>query len=96
MFYKVLWNGRTFQRWLTKRDAYAMAERYQGSHGGYHGGSGMLKIKDLRDHFEVKEDTEANKEFNDRYKVAKAGDPQRVVYEQRVDSLKDADPEMRS
>ena len=94
MFYAVLWNGRPFKRWLTKAEAYGTAERYQGSHGGYHGGSGMLKHKDLRDHFEVVEDKEANKEFNERYKTYKAGDPQTVHFEQRVDSLRDADPDM--
>lgn len=94
MYWMVLWNGRPFKRWLTKADAYATAERYQGSHGGYHGGSGMLKIKDRRDHFEVKPDIEANAEFNDRYKTYKAGNRQTVQFEQRVDSLRDADPEM--
>ena len=54
----------------------------------------MLKIKDRRDHFEVKEDVGANKEFNERYKTYKAGDAQTVHFEQRVDSLRDADPDM--
>ena len=94
-FYQVLWNGQPFKRWLTKAEAFAIAERYQGSHGGYHGGSGMLKIKERRDQFEVKEDKEANDELNVRYKTYKAGDHQTVQFEQRVDSMSDADPDMQ-
>jgi hypothetical protein len=95
MYYMVKLNGVPLKRWLDKDEAEATAERWQGSHGGYHGGSGLLKIKDRRDHVEVCEDKAANKEFDERYKVAKAGDRQRLVYEQRVESLSDADPGMR-
>lgn len=94
-FYQVLLNGVPLKRWLDKAEAEATAERWQGSHGGYHGGSGLLKIKDRRDHVEVCEDLAANKEFEARYKTAKAGDLQRVVYEQRVESTRDADPAMQ-
>ncbi len=94
-YYKVLLNGHAIRRWLDKDEAYAVAERWQGSHGGYRGGSGLLKIKDRGDHLEVVEDREANREFNERYKTAKAGDLQTVHYEQRVESMSDADPAMR-
>lgn len=94
-YYMVTLNGVPLKRWLDRHEAEAMAERWQGSHGGYSGGSGLLKIKDKRDHVEVKEDVQANREFNERYKVAKAGDRQVIHFEQRVESLSDADPEMR-
>ncbi len=85
MFFLVTLNGTILQRWLTKADAYAMAERWQGQHGGYHGGSGLTKIKDRRDYLEVKPDHEANKEFNARYQAAKNGERQVVQYEQRIE-----------
>jgi len=94
-YYMVTLNGHPLKRWLEKPEADAMAERWQGSHGGYRGGSGLLRIKDRGDHVEVKEDREANKEFNERYKVAKAGDLQKVHYEQRVESVSEADSAMR-
>lgn len=94
-YYQVTVNGVPVRRWMDRQEADAMAERWQGQHGGYRGGSGLLKIKDKGDHVEVKEDRGANKEFDERYKVAKAGDRQVVHYEQRVESLDDADPSMR-
>jgi len=94
-YYQVTLNGVPLKRWLDKAEAEAMAERWQGSHGGYRGGSGLLKIADKGDHVEVKEDRGANQEFDERYKVAKAGERQVVNYEQRVESLADADPSMR-
>lgn len=72
-----------------------MAERWQGSHCSYGGASGLLKIKDRGDHVEVKVDHAANKEFNERYRVAKAGERQTIHYEQRVESVDDADASMR-
>ena len=96
MWYKVTLNGVPLRRWMTRPEADAFAERWQGSHGGYRGGSGLLKIKDRGDHVEVREDVEANKEFNERYKVAKAGERQTVQFQQRVEELVHADPEMRS
>jgi hypothetical protein len=88
-------NGIPFKRWLDRPEAEAVAERWQGSHGGFKGGYGLLKIKDRGDHVEVKEDRKANDEFNERYKVARAGERQVVQYEQRVENMSDADPEMR-
>jgi hypothetical protein len=93
-YYMVTLNGVPLRKWMDKGEAEAMAERWQGSHGGYRGGSGLLKIADRGDHVEVKEDRQANREFDDRYKVAKAGERQTVNYEQRVESMDDADPEM--
>jgi hypothetical protein len=94
-YYMVTLNGVPIRRWLDRHEADAVAERWQGSHGGYSGGSGLLKIKDRGDHLEVKEDAQANREFNERYKVAKAGERQVIQYEQRVESVSDADPSMR-
>lgn len=94
-YYMVTLNGIPWKRWLDRQEADAIAERNQGSHGGYRGGSGFLKIKDRGDYVEVKEDHAANKEFEERIKVAKAGEMQKVVYEQRVESMSDADPSMR-
>lgn len=95
MYYMVTLNGHPLKRWLDKDEAEAMAERWQGSHGGYKGGYGLLKIKDRGDHVEVKVDREANREFDERMKVAKAGERQVINYEQRVESLSDADPIMK-
>ena len=95
-FYMVTVNGIPLRRWMTRQEADAMAARWQGSHGGYRGGSGLLKIKDRGDWVEVKEDREANKEANERYKVAKAGDRQVLHFQQTVDPRSDADPEMVS
>lgn len=83
--YMVTWNGRPFKRWMTKRDAEAMAQRWQGQHSGREGGQGMLKHKDRGDYFEVKPDTEAGKEMNERYKSFKAGDPQKIVMQERIE-----------
>ena len=82
MYYMVTLNGHPLKRWMNKSEATAMAERWQGSHSG---GSGLLKIKDRGDWVEVKVDHEANKEFEERYKTYKAGDPQTVVTQERVE-----------
>lgn len=94
-YWMVTWNGVPLKRWLDRQEADAMAERWQGSHGGYRGGSGLLKHKDKRDHVEVKPDHAANKEYEERYKTAKSGDLQKLNYEQRVENSSDADPAMR-
>lgn len=83
--YMVTVNGVPLRRWMTKRDAEAMAERWQGQHGGYSGGQGLLKHKDRGDWVEVKRDTKAEEEFAERYKTFKAGDPQTIVMNERVD-----------
>ena len=91
MLWKVTSNGHPLKRWLTREEADVFAERWQGSHSG---NRGLLKHKDRGDWVEVKPDVDANKEFDERYKVAKAGDRQRVIYEQYVQNLDDADPAM--
>jgi hypothetical protein len=70
---------------MTRRDAEAMADRWQGRHGGYRGGQGLLKHKDRGDWVEVKRDRDAEREFDERLKVAKAGKPQTITYIERID-----------
>ena len=81
-YYMVTLNGYALKRWMTKAEAEAMAERWQGSHSG---GKGLLKTKDRGDWVEVKVDTEANKEFEARYKTFKAGDPQTIIMQERIE-----------
>ena len=80
--FRVTLNGHTVQRGMNKVDADAMAERWQGSHSG---NSGLLRIKDRGDHVEVKRDREAEQEFEDRIKTAKAGDRQTLIMHERID-----------
>ena len=94
MFFMVTLNGVPLKRWLSRKEADAMAERWQGSHGGYRGGSGLLKIKDKGDWVQVKEDRESDKEFEARYRDMKAGRPQTVTYQQRVDDGQRVNPGM--
>lgn len=84
-FFMVTLNGVKVRGHMTRREADDMAARWQGSHCDYHGGSGLLKIKDRGDWVEVKRDHDAEKETLERLKVAKAGDPQRIIYHERVD-----------
>jgi len=83
--WRVTLNGVTVRGNMFRREAEDMAARWQGSHCDYHGGSGLLKIKDRGDWVEVKRDYDAEKDREERIKVAKAGDRQRIVYEQRID-----------
>ncbi len=83
--YMVTVNGIPLKRWLGKSEAMRMAERWQGQHGGYSGGQGLLKHKDRGDWVEVKRDVEAEKEVVERYKASLAGDRQRVVYHERIE-----------
>lgn len=83
--YMVTVNGHPLKRWMTWKDANAMAERWQGQHSGKSGGQGLLKHKDRGDWVEVKRDTEAEKEMNERYKTFKAGDPQTIVMNERIE-----------
>jgi len=70
---------------MFRREAEDMAARWQGSHCSYEGGSGLLKIKDRGDWVEVKRDYESEKDRDERVKIAKAGDRQRLIFEQRID-----------
>lgn len=84
-YYMVTLNGVPLRKWLSLKEAQAVAERWQGKHSAYEGGYGLLKTKDRGDWVEVKPDVQANKEFEERYKTYKAGDPQTVVYQQRIE-----------
>lgn len=78
----VTWDGRCFRKFGTnQQQAEAFAERWQGER--YH--AGMMKHGDKGDYFEVKRDTQAEREFDERYGDLKAGKPQRVVMQQRVE-----------
>lgn len=83
--YMVTVNGVPLKRFLGKQEADAMAERWQGQHGGYHGGQGLLKHKDRGDWVEVKRDTAAEKEVLERYRASLAGERQTVVYHERIE-----------
>lgn len=83
--YMVTLNGVPVRKHMLHREADDMAARWQGCHGDYHGGSGLLKIKDRGDWVEVKRDYASEKEVEERLKAAKAGDRQRVIVEQRID-----------
>lgn len=78
-FWMVTVNGVPLFKGLTQSQAYAKAERWQGKRFT----SGLLKHKDYGDHVEVKRDKEAEREWNDRYKVYKAGDRQRLIFVER-------------
>lgn len=84
-FYMVTLNGVPLNRWLTRSEAEAMAERWQGQHGGYRGGQGLLKHKDRGDWVEVKRDVLAEREWDERFKTARAGDRQTITFQERID-----------
>ena len=94
-YWQVTLNGVALRKWMTRAEADAFAERWQGSAGGYRGSSGLLKHKDRGDHVEVKPDVQANREFDERYKVAKAKEPQTVHYTQYVENNDEGDQAMR-
>ena len=76
-FYKVTLNGHPLRLGMTRAEADAMAQRWQGSHAN---GSGLLKIKDRGDWVEVKRDHDAERDWDERYARAKAGDRQVIHY----------------
>lgn len=78
-------NGVPMRKNMPRREAEDMAARWQGSHCSYEGGSGLLKIKDRGDWVEVKRDLESEKDRDERIKIAKAGNRQRLIFEQRID-----------
>lgn len=83
--YMVTVNGVPLKRFLGKQEAHAMAERWQGQHGGYAGGQGLLKHKDRGDWVEVKRDMDAEKEVLERYRASLSGNRQTVVYHERTE-----------
>ena len=83
-FWRVTWNGKILrQGFRSKVEAFAMAERWQGQHGG--GSRGLLKHKDLRDYIEVSRDHITERDWDDRVDAAKRYCPQVIHYEQRVE-----------
>lgn len=84
-FYRVTLQGVTVQKGMKERDAYAMAERWQGSHCSYGGSGGLLRIKDRGDHVEVKRDFETEREWAERFEEARAGNRQKITMVERVD-----------
>ena len=79
-FYKVTLNGVVLRKGFMgdrgKREALAMAERWQGSHSQ---GKGLLKHKDRGDYVEVKRDLDMERDYDERVDVAQRGNPQRIV-----------------
>ena len=73
-YFKVTLNGHPISKMMSRKDAEAMAERWQGER--YR--KGLLKHKDLGDWVEVKRDTDSEREFDDRYDEMKRGNPQTV------------------
>lgn len=75
-------NGVLFRRGFVgergKREAEAMAERWQGSHSG---NKGLLKHKDRGDYVEVRRDYKMEEEFNTRIDEATQGNAQKYVVE---------------
>ena len=87
-FYAVFLNGRIFRRGFMgeagKRNADAMAERWQGSHSG---GRGLLKHKDRGDYVEVKRDYAMEQDYAERVDRAQRGHPQQVVVQYNTEEV---------
>ena len=60
-------NGQVFKNDLTRKEAEAVAERYQ---------RGLCKHRDMNDHVEIKRDKVTIKDTDEMYKVMKAGERQ--------------------
>ena len=80
--WKVTLNGKSvIQRFITSEaEAHRIAERWQGQHGGYYGGAGLLNIKDRGDWVEVKRDLDGEREMDERADEAVRGNPQKIPY----------------
>ena len=74
IFFQVTLNGVPLRKRMSKADADAMAERWQGQHAN---GRGLLKHKDRGDWVEVKRDHDSERDFDDMYDTMKRGNPQR-------------------
>ena len=78
--YMVTINGVIYKRGFMgepgRRQAEAMAERWQGSHSG---NKGLLKHKDRGDYVECKRDLDMEAELANRYDEAQRGNPQKIV-----------------
>lgn len=84
-YYMVTWDGKPFKKGFVgergKREAEAFAERWQGKRYS----TGMLKHGDKGDYFEVKRDYAAETELKERMDTMQAGNPQRIIMQQRVE-----------
>lgn len=73
-------NGVPFRRGFMgeagRRNAEAMAERWQGSHSG---NKGLLKHKDRCDYVETKRDYDMEKDYMERVDEAQRGNPQKLI-----------------
>lgn len=78
VYYEVTINGVPLKKGMSRREAEAMAERWQGKR--YH--TGLLKHKDYGDHVEVRVDKSTGKDFDERYADVKAGKYQRIIKEE--------------
>ena len=74
-YWAVTVNGMILFKALTKPQAEAKAEKWQGQR--YKGG--LLKHKDYGDHVEIRRDKETERDFDERYDVWKRGKPQRII-----------------
>lgn len=75
-FFQVTLNGHPLKKRMSKAEAEAMAERWQGTHAN---GRGLLKHKDRGDWVEVSRDAQSEREFDEMYDTLKRGNPQRYV-----------------
>ena len=74
-------NGTPLFRGITDRkDAETKAERWQGERYK----RGLLKHADKGDHVEVKHDVRMERDFDERYQLAKEGTRQRIIQEEYV------------
>ena len=81
----VVWNGVPIRKGLRSRAmANVIAEKWQGS---YAHNKGLLKHKDKGDWIEVKRDSAAERDFDERYDVMLQGSRQRVVVQTDTDQI---------
>jgi hypothetical protein len=74
-YWAVTVNGYVMFKGMTKPEAEAKAEKWQGKR--YKGG--LLKHKDYGDHVEIRRDKATEREWDERYDTWKAGKPQRII-----------------
>lgn len=76
-FFQVTLNGHPIKCRMEKREAEAMAERWQGSHAR---NLGLLKHKDRGDHVEVSVDHDSGRDFDRSYDAMKRGHDQDMQF----------------
>lgn len=69
-----------FKGLVSRRDAEAKAERWQGEKYK----RGLLKHADKGDHVEVKHDVQTERDFDERYRLTKEGTRQRIILNEYV------------